>query len=63
MTSEARPNNPISPKVAAPALTLAIATVVSAIVSGDFSGSETALAIATIVTAVVGYFIEDPARR
>lgn len=44
------------PKVVAPTLTLAIATIYSAVVSGDWSSSESALAVATVITAVIGYF-------
>lgn len=56
------PADRISPKVVAPTLTLAVATVFSAIVSGDWSNSETALAVATVVTFAVGWLKRDPVR-
>lgn len=61
MASPADPRS-ISPKVVAPSLTIALSTVISAIITGDWSNSETAGAIASLVVAVVGYFTRDPAR-
>lgn len=51
----------VSPKVVAPTLALALATVVSAVASGDFSSSEFALACSTVIVAVLGYVKKDKA--
>lgn len=52
----------VSPKVSVPGVTLALSTIASAVISGDWSGSETALAIATVVTFALGYITPDRAR-
>lgn len=49
----------VSPKVAVPAVLIAVAAVITAVVSGGWNAPETSTAIAALITLVTGYFTSD----